>query len=221
MNELSESMRSIVYSTGESPLRFYAGVMFDWGGIRLTETLGMEHLYEEFQEFPHSEEVEKSWRAACALQYFGLPLDNRGTTVEEEFFYHLRVGDCVINQFDRLMAQRIEANDLEFFKRFASVAKRPRGRPKVQGALNCLLLQSWMRGGLWLLNNEDRVKFIEQGAGFRIESKPGLPAESVTKAAQRLGLLSWWDFPEIYPKPPLRIEAFKDGHLIFCSPIAD
>jgi hypothetical protein len=211
MNELSEHMRSIVYPADESPLRFYAGVIYDMAGSRLTRRLGIEHLYEQFQKFPHLSEVEKSWRAACALQYFGLPLNNRRTTVEEEFFYHLRVDKYAINLFPRLMVQRLKANDLEFFKRFAGVGKRPRGRPKAQGSLSCALLESWMRAGLWLMTNVDRVNFIEHALGFRIESRPGLPQERVAKVVQRLKLLSWRDFRDTFEEAPLRHKLYRNG----------
>jgi hypothetical protein len=206
------------FPDGESPLRFYAGVIYDIDGIRLIRDSALYPLYQRFQRLPHFPEVKKSWRAACALQHFGLPIGKRETTLEEEFFYHLRAGHAALSLYPRLVINHLKRNDREFLKRYASAQKRPRGRPKAKGSLACRLLQSWLHVGLWLMTNDDRVKFIEHGLGFRIRSTSGLPDEWVMKAVQRLALLSWWDFPATYLEAPVKVTLYRNNELQFLFP---
>jgi hypothetical protein len=67
------------------------------------------------------------------------------------------------------------------------------------------------------MTNRDRVKVIQDVLGFRIESVPNLPEERITKAAQRLELLRWSDFPNTYQEPPLKITTYKGGRVTFYS----
>ena len=186
-------------------------MIYDVDGILITRGLGLEPLYEQFQKLPHFLEVEESWRAACALQYFGMPISKRETTLEEEFFYHLRAGDAALSLYWRLIVKALKRNDLEFFKRIGSAGQRSRGRPKAQERLNSVLLKGWLRQGLWLMSNRCRVNFIERVLGFRILGLSGLSDERVAKAVQRLKLLTWRRFPNIYLGPPLKCEIYEDG----------
>ena len=216
MNSItSERLRSIIFSDGESPLRFHAAFMYDVERILLFKEPALDHFYEPFRQLPHIMEVEESWRAACALQYFGLPIDKRETTIEEEFFYELRVSDTALSQYSKLIAKHAKRNDFEFFKRIVSAQKRPRGRPKAKGLLYSILLSGWLYAGLWLMTNDDRVKFIEHALGFPVETKSGLPDERVMKAVQRLGLLSWWDFPDTYLEAPVKYELYRNKEAQF------
>jgi hypothetical protein len=207
--------RRVIFRNGADSLRFYAGVIYDADGILLSKRFGLEELYERFQSQPHVLEMEESWRAACALAYFGLPLSKRETTLGEEFFYQLGAGNPVLSKYSALIADHANRNDLEFFKQIANARKRPRGRPKAKEPLYPLLLQGWRHLGFWLMTNTDRVKVIQDLLGYRIVNASGLPDERITKAAQRLELLSWSDFPDTYQEPPLKITTYQSGRVDF------
>ena len=207
--------RRVIFRNGADSLRFYAGVIYDADGSLLSKGLGLEPLYERFQSLPHVRQMEESWRAACALQYFGLPLSKRRTTLQEEFIFHLSAGGPVLSKYSALIAKHAKGDDFEFFRRIASAGKRPRGRPKAKQPLYSVLLQGWRHLGFWLMTNRDRVKVIQDVLGFRIVSVPKLPEERIMKAAQRLELLSWSDFPDTYQEPPLKIITYQSGRVDF------
>jgi hypothetical protein len=210
-------------SDAEIHLRYYAAVFYDVAGERIIKESALYPLYERFQQLPHFAQVEKSWRDACALQHFGLPIGKRELTLEEEFFYHLGADDSsvvlgwdpgvVLSRYQKLITDRAKRGDFEFFKRIASARQRPRGRPKAKGLLYSFLLQSWLHAGLWLMTNDDRVKFIQHVLGFRILTASGLPEERVMKAVQRLALLSWWDFPDTYPEAPVKVTVYRNNEV--------
>jgi hypothetical protein len=90
---------------------------------------------------------------------------------------------------------------------------RARAGRKVDRTLDNWIFVCWIHAGLWLYSNQDRMKCLRNICpGNRFYAL--LSAGAFRKRCQRLGLIGWSAFPDVYPKAPLRFSSKTASALI-------
>jgi hypothetical protein len=184
-------------------------------GLDFLKANGLLELFESSKRFPGFNDVQASWREAVK-SYYARPLVpaimSASDPVEraKQLFLVLfeRIDPrIVLVQQAAVVAFAAITGDLGFFDRIASARSNLARRRPGASLRREAILSNWLHRFLWLLSHDDRALFIHR-AGLKMESDP---AEAVRKAAARLKLKGWSDWPDHYPRRPLFLTAYS-GH---------
>jgi hypothetical protein len=179
---------------------------------------GQLDFFLETKLFAHYPEILRSWQAAINAYEIDTPAKNLKTDSAAErdelalLFIELRYGEDPANVPSKYAAlYRSRANDLSFWRAIAKTKEtRSQQRPfSTERDLSYLILARWLYGFLAWLTHEDQVQALVRGYGVAIDSRN--PVALVTKTVERLGVLSWSDFPQTYSQSPLIFRLWAPG----------
>jgi hypothetical protein len=191
----------------------YKEPFFQAMGETFLETIQSRQEFEESTRKRHFDRVFLSWRRALYTINFGEPLPPQLKTVSRSEAEELEVFSCALRFTDDVsrvyrdyasVAARYAGNGV--FSRWVDRIIARRDKPGLNRlGLTYWLLCGWLHLFLWGCSNEDRLQILVRITAMYPPTQErrtiNLNAGAIKKAAERLGLLGWSNFPETYRKP--------------------